>query len=231
MRQTYFILTRRIFESEIWRHESHVLKLFIYLVGMARHRAEPKKYPGFEIKRGEHLTSLSEIADNNEYLDRGRVKKWSRQKVARMLKILENDGYIRLLTDTYGTHVRICNYSTYQDPSTYKTDTSGHHLDTIRTSSGQQVDTNNNDNNDNNVNNDTLKAHAAYRSIKKNATAHDLARITGFVSDYGIESVLKAIGVVGDNGAWSVFKVKEAILGNYPPTKKSKFDYDGSVVE
>jgi hypothetical protein len=118
-----FLLARMIFDSAIWRDDPHVLKLFIYLVGKARYKTTPKKYPGCEVKQGELLTSLSNISEDNEYSENGRVKIWPRMKISRMLDLLETQGYIKKLCDTYGTHISICNYSLYQDMSNYKCDT------------------------------------------------------------------------------------------------------------
>ena len=120
-----FLLARQIFESAIWRDDPHVLKLFIYLMGQARHNTKPKKYPSFEIKRGELVTSLAKIAEENEYSQNGTIKTWARMKISRMLDLLEKQGYIKKLCDTYGTHISICNYNTYQDINNYKCDTSG----------------------------------------------------------------------------------------------------------
>ena len=117
---TYFIITRRIFESQIWRSDPHLLKLFIYLIGVARHSREPQKYYNFEVKRGEHVTSLSFIADENEYMKNGRLQKWSKSKVSRMLQSLAEQNFIVLLSDTYGTHIKVCKYDFYQDVNTYK---------------------------------------------------------------------------------------------------------------
>lgn len=118
----YVLLSRRIFESAIWRDNADVLKLFVYLFGNARHQKKPKKYPGFEVKRGEILTSLSNLAEENEYMERKKVRRWSRAKVSRMLKVLEDQEYITILADTYGTHISICNYEQYQNPKYYKAD-------------------------------------------------------------------------------------------------------------
>jgi len=146
----YILISRQIFESSIWTNNPHVLKLFIYLLGMARHKYIPKKYPNFEINRVELVTSLSIISDDNEYMEKGKLRKWSRQKVSRMLQTLIDGEYITLLADTYGTHIKIVNYDTYQNPSLYRTDSNGTGLDSIWNGSGQQLGTNNNDNNDNN---------------------------------------------------------------------------------
>ena len=120
-----FLLARQIFESAIWRDDPHVLKLFIYLMGKARHNIKPKKYPSFEIKRGELITSLAKIAEDNEYHQNSRLKIWARMKISRMLDLLEKQGYIKRLCDTYGTHISICNYNVYQDINNYKCDNGG----------------------------------------------------------------------------------------------------------
>ena len=151
---TYFILTRKIFESAIWRDDPHILKLFIYLIGNARHSKIPKKYNGFEIKRGELVTSLSLIADDNEFMKNGRLQTWSRSKVSRMLNALVEQKYITLLSDTYGTHISICKYDTYQRPDTYKANTSATELGINCNGSATEVNTNKNDNNVKNDNND-----------------------------------------------------------------------------
>ena len=148
MTKTYFILSRKIFESAIWRDDPHILKLFIYLVGMARHYNKPQSYPTFKIKRGELVTSLRNISDDNEYFNKT-VRKWSSGKVSRMLHKLQEQGYINILADTYGTHLKICNYDTYQTTTNYGANSSG----TEANSSGTVVETNNNDNNGKNVNN------------------------------------------------------------------------------
>ena len=119
-----FQVARQIFNSPIWRDNPHILKLFIYLVGKARFLKEPKKFPHFTVNRGELVTSLADISEDNEYLERGRPKKWSRAKVSRMLEHLAKNDYITLLPDTYGTHIKIVNYDTYQTLDTYKADSS-----------------------------------------------------------------------------------------------------------
>lgn len=151
---TYFIITRNIFDSAIWRNDPHILKLFIYLIGTGRNARKPKNYPGFKVNRGELVTSLNQIAENNEYMRNGILKKWSKQKVSRMLNTLVEQGEIKLLSDTYGTHISVCNYDYYQDPATYKPDGSGTPVEQPRNDSGTVVVLNNNDNNGNNENNE-----------------------------------------------------------------------------
>ena len=156
----YYLIARKLFESPIWRDDPHILKLFIYLIGEARHLKKPKRYPHCLLKCGELVTSLSDIAEANEYLKRGRIAKWSRQKVSRMLNHLEKQGYISILADTYGTHISICNYDYYQDCNNYKADRSGTEVERKCYGSVTGVDINNNDKNVKNVKNEKPKTYS-----------------------------------------------------------------------
>jgi len=153
----FFFISRQIFDSPIWRDNPHHLKLFLYLVGTARHRTKPKKFNNFSVERGELVTSLADISEDNEYLERGRVKKWSRAKVSRMLNHLEKSEYISLLADTYGTHIKIVNYNTYQSQDTYKADRSETEVKRVCNGSETQVRIYNNGNKDNNGNKELPK--------------------------------------------------------------------------
>ena len=130
----YILLARKIYDSAIWTDDPHILKLFIYLCGKARHQTKPKEFNGFNIKRGELITSLSIISEDNPYLKRGRVQFWSRQRVSRMLGKLNEYEYINILPDTYGTHIKVSNYESYQSPESYRADTSGTPAEQVRTS-------------------------------------------------------------------------------------------------
>ena len=158
----YFLLSRKMFDSAIWRDDPHILKLFIYLIGKARHHKTPKKYPLFEVSRGELVTSLSIISDENEYIYRSGIRKWSRSKTSRMLKILEEQSYIKILADTYGTHIKICNYDTYQVSENYKRT----EVKQFCNSSATVVDIYNNDKNDNNDKNINIQIENFIKKIK-----------------------------------------------------------------
>jgi len=146
------------------------LKLFIYLIGSARHSSKPKKYPNLTIKRGELVTSLEQIATDNEYIEGGRLIRWSRQKVSRMLAKLVNEARIGCIADTYGTHIRIINYNTYQDPNTYRADTSGTVVEQMRDETGTEVGINNNGNNGKHGENGKNESRHRTRFTKPTAT-------------------------------------------------------------
>lgn len=82
--------------------------------------------------------------------------KWSRGKVLRFLKGLENDGQIVQQKNNITTLITITNYNKYQYNNTTKDTANSTRNDTTeRQQIVQQTDINNNDNNDNNIN--TLK--------------------------------------------------------------------------
>jgi len=136
----YVLLARAIEQSALWRDPPEVLKLFLYLLLHARYRPEPKRFDGFEEKRGELVTSLADIAGGCEFYERG-LQRWSRQKVARMLERLQRQGRIDLLADTYGTHIKVCNYELYQNPKAYEADRCGTDVERSRDGSGMDVGT------------------------------------------------------------------------------------------
>ncbi|NQT03273.1 MAG: hypothetical protein HQ580_14695 [Planctomycetes bacterium] len=122
IRNGYVILARVIRESAIWQDSPDIFKLFLYLLIEARHDKKPKRFSGFEVKRGELVTSLSNIAEDNQYYEQKAIRRWSRPKVARMLEKLKEQERIKLIPDTYGTHISICKYEFYQNPEAYKAD-------------------------------------------------------------------------------------------------------------
>lgn len=116
----YFIISKLIFDSAIWRDDPSLLKLFIYIIGKAWYGNEPLKFAnGIVVNRGEIVTSLDIISTANEYMENNAIKRWSRTKVSRMLKKLQEDGYISIACDTYGTHIKVCNYEKYQNVKLY----------------------------------------------------------------------------------------------------------------
>jgi hypothetical protein len=132
----YVVLARTSLDSKLWQCGPDAVRLAVYLILQARYKIEPKKYPGFVIGRGEVLTSLSLIADDCSWFENRRVHKWSRGKVSRMLEALINIGFCESKSDTYGTHLKICNYELYQNLDNYKSDSNGTTPDITRTVTG-----------------------------------------------------------------------------------------------
>jgi hypothetical protein len=82
------------------------------------------------------------------------VRKIPRSKVGRIMEKLVEIEFLTRISDTYGTHVKICNYDKYQIPDNYKLDTDETLIGQQWDNSGTTVGTSKNDNNGKNVKND-----------------------------------------------------------------------------
>lgn len=129
----YIKLHRQLFDSTLWSLPPDELRLAVYLLLRARHSKKPKKLPGVDVKRGEIITSLMDIAEACEWHENRRAHRWSKQKVARMLKALSEIEFLTHNSDTYGTHLSLRNYDTYQGSQPDNSDAHGTPPDTSGT--------------------------------------------------------------------------------------------------
>jgi len=123
-------LHRQLFDSRLWSLPPDHTRLAIYLMLSARFMPKPKKLADVTVRRGEVVTSLKDISDDCEWYENRKLRVWSRQKVSRLLEDLTNIGFLTLNSDTYGTHITICNYETYQPRQQYNPDSHGTPADT-----------------------------------------------------------------------------------------------------
>ncbi|MBU2051319.1 MAG: hypothetical protein KKH61_20420, partial [Gammaproteobacteria bacterium] len=140
----YILFARAVLQSRLWMCGPDELRVAMWLLLKARNSREPKKFPGFDQKRGEVVTSLADISSGTEWFENRKVRSYSRQKIARILKQLDEIGFCRLISDTFGTHLSICNYEAYQTPANYKSDIFGTTMEQQWNNSGTTMDTNNN---------------------------------------------------------------------------------------
>lgn len=125
MSNGWIALHRQLFDSTLWSLPPDTTRLAIYLLLQARWAKDPKKLPDCLIKHGELVTSLADIARGCEWYENRQLRRWSRQKVMRMLSTLVGIEFCTLKSDTYGTHVSICNYAQYQQVAAANSDSSG----------------------------------------------------------------------------------------------------------
>lgn len=155
------MLHRQITECWVWDDDEPYTKgqAWIYLLLCANH-SDAKIYLDGKleiVKRGQYVTSIRKLAEKFS---------WSRDKVSKFLKLLEQDNMIIQNSDTKKTLLTIVNYGKYQSIPSEKQTPNGHETDTERTADGQQTDSTNatelpppmpptdTNNNDNNINND-----------------------------------------------------------------------------
>ena len=121
----FVLLSRSLLENNLWTGPGDVLRLFIYLTISANYGRRQYTYSRGEveitIKKGEFLRSLRKIGEDCSYTGNNKLVTWSTSRVSRMLKQLEEDGRIEILSNSVlGTHLRIANYESYQDFSSYR---------------------------------------------------------------------------------------------------------------
>ena len=107
-------LHRKIMDHWIFQ-DAEYLKFWIYLLLDVNHQDRKIIWNKevITVKRGEKITSLKKLS--YEF-------KCSREKVRHFLKLLKNDTMIDIIHNTNYTHLKICNYDSYQiEPHTEKT--------------------------------------------------------------------------------------------------------------
>lgn len=71
------------------------------------------------------MTSYRDIAIACSWWENRKLRKYSPQKVKRIIDTLCEIEFCKRISDTYGTHLTICSYELYQNPDNYKSDTYG----------------------------------------------------------------------------------------------------------
>jgi len=108
-------LHRKIMDHWIFQ-DAEYLKFWIYLLLDVNHQDRKMIWNKevITVKRGEKITSLKNLSYEFNC---------SREKVRHFLKLLKNDTMIDIIHNTKYTHLKICNYDSYQiEPHTEKTD-------------------------------------------------------------------------------------------------------------
>ncbi len=143
----YISLYRRIQEHWLWKDKPFSRgQAFIDLLLSVNHSDNKTVINNelVEVRRGSLITSQEKLSERWG---------WSRSKVSRFLKLLEDDRMIEVKTDSKKTTVNIVNYSQYQTLENIKRTSKKQRSSNGRTSNEHQTNTNNNENNDNNENN------------------------------------------------------------------------------
>jgi hypothetical protein len=120
----FILLSRDILDkASIWRGDSDVLKLWLFILLRCNFGTKSYVYRGVEVKRGHFLRSLRSIAADCAYTVRNRRVEWSPAKVERMLQKLERDGRIRMIAHgipNAGTLVEVVNWDHRQSGKSFR---------------------------------------------------------------------------------------------------------------
>ncbi len=132
----HFLMSRRVFDSPIWKKPPQYLRLFLLFIGKAVFR-DGHTFKGHVLKRGQLVITYSEIADALSYCFNRAVITPSAKEIRIMLSWLQSEGMILMkplidgtsvnkggpieLTRAYiGLLITVVNYDTYQDFESYK---------------------------------------------------------------------------------------------------------------
>jgi hypothetical protein len=120
----FVLLSRDLLENDLWRMNSDLVRLFIYLLLKANFSDTSYTYRATSatvtVSKGEFLRSFRGMADDCAYVGNNKMVKWSTSQVARMIAVLEEDGRIEILSQTrLGTHCRLTNFKHWQSFSAY----------------------------------------------------------------------------------------------------------------
>jgi hypothetical protein len=120
----FILLSRDILDKpSIWRGDSDVLKLWLFILLRCNFGTKSYVYRGVEVKRGQFLRSLRSIAADCSYTVRNKKVEWSPAKVERMLLKLEVDGRIRLIdhgVPNAGTLLEVVNWDQRQSGASFR---------------------------------------------------------------------------------------------------------------
>ena len=111
-RNSYFKVYRSVFECELLQGEPFdKFHAWIWMIAQARYKPEEIVIKGEKIllQRGEFFTRECDLIE---------LFGWSRGKVRRTLKLLENEQMITLKRTRYGTVISVEKYGFYQSPRT-----------------------------------------------------------------------------------------------------------------
>jgi len=122
----FILLSRDLLENDIWRMNSDLVRLWIYLICKVSYGKKEFTYSRgttkITVRKGEFLRSLRKIGEDCSYVGNNKIVRWSTSRIASMLKTLEDDGRIEILSNSsaLGTHLRVVNYEAYQSFAAYK---------------------------------------------------------------------------------------------------------------
>ena len=120
----FVLLARDLLDNDLWRMNSDLVRLFIYLVLKANFSEKEYTYrtpsATVTVSKGEFLRSFRGMAEDCAYVGNNKMVKWSTSQVARMITVLEEDGRVEILSQSrLGTHLRLPNYQHWQSFSAY----------------------------------------------------------------------------------------------------------------
>ncbi len=172
-----FLVSRSIFESEIWFKPPEYIKIWLYILGKANHRG--RKYSGYYCERGQYFCNYKELANQIEYKIGYRKTKNHESRTKHLMKFLRNTQMIDTTKEPRGILITVLNYDKYQTLKNYE-----------RTNEG----TNERTSNELNVNQECLSINKNYKNEKNNKKEKKKFLDFVFLSDKEEEKLRELMG-------------------------------------
>ena len=118
-----FVLSRSIFESEIWHKPPEYLKIWLYLLGKANHKG--RKYGGCFCERGQHFCNYNELSEQLKYNIGYRNKTYGDSFMKNLMKYLRDALMVTTAKKPRGLLITITNYDSYQNLRNYENSNEG----------------------------------------------------------------------------------------------------------
>lgn len=123
----YFIINRTLLNSDRWLSEKFTrAQAWIDLIGLAQHTKGFFRVRGIKVDLNRGQLGYSQLSLSKRW-------SWSRNKVKRYLKELENDGDLIQQNNTVTTVITVKNYNLWQGNDTTNDTTEGQQKDNKRT--------------------------------------------------------------------------------------------------
>ena len=126
-----FVISRSIFESEIWYKPPEYLKIWLYLIGKANHKG--RKYRGHYCERGQYFCNYAELREQLDYKIGYRNKKYGDFTPKNLMKYLRKFLMVTTVKKPRGLLITITNYDSYQNLSNYENPSEDSNENTMKT--------------------------------------------------------------------------------------------------
>ncbi|ODS33188.1 MAG: hypothetical protein SCARUB_01666 [Candidatus Scalindua rubra] len=113
-----FVVSRSIFESDIWQKPPEYLKIWLYLIGKANHKG--RKYRGYYCERGQYFCDYKELRDQLKYKIGYRSKIYGDFTPKNLMKYLRSTLMVTTMKKPRGLLITINNYDSYQVLGNYE---------------------------------------------------------------------------------------------------------------
>ena len=124
-----FVISRSIFESDIWYKPHEYLKIWLYLIGKANHKG--RKYGGYFCERGQYFCNYNELREQLKYKIGYRNNIYNDSYMKNLMKYLRRSLMVTTVKKPRGLLITITNYDSYQTLGNYGKSNEGSDWDTM----------------------------------------------------------------------------------------------------